>query len=102
VRKAEVDVADYTIEHLADGRIGILFDGERVGTADDLDGAASLAAADALSEDRDEYPDVVYDVAADTGQMVGNVKHMRFFREAVADAIAAEWPEPAPALAPAC
>ncbi|EHP90321.1 hypothetical protein [Methylorubrum extorquens] len=81
-------MADYTIEHLADGRIGILFDGERVGTADDLDGAASLAAADALS--------------ADTGQMVGNVKHMRFFREAVADAIAAEWPEPAPALAPAC
>lgn len=95
-------MAEYTIEQLSDGRIGILFDGERLATADDLGGAAALAAADALSDVHDEYPDVVYDVAAETGQMVGNVKHMRFFREAVAEAIAAEWSEPAPAFAPAC
>ena len=29
--------------------------------------------------------DVVYDVASGKGQIVGNVKHMPWFREAVAD-----------------
>lgn len=46
-------------------------------TAEDL-----LARAEGAIE-RDE--DFIYDVAAETGQMVGNVKHMRWFVEAVAD-----------------
>lgn len=92
----------YTIERLPDGRVDVLCDGERIGTADEPGKAPRIAAADALSDDRDEYPDVVYDVAAEIGQMVGNVKHLRFFREAVAEAIAAEWPEAVSALAPAC
>ena len=29
--------------------------------------------------------DVIYDVASSSGQIVGNVKHMRWFRDAVAD-----------------
>ena len=33
--------------------------------------------------------------------MVDNVRHMRFFREQVAEAIAAEWDDPTPAFAPA-
>src|SRR5260221_3744036 len=31
--------------------------------------------------------DIVYDVASDSGQIVGNVKHMPWFRQAVARAI---------------
>ncbi len=50
--------------------------------------AATLTAEDLLSRaesaiERDE--DFVYDVAADFGQMAGNVKHMRWFVEAVAN-----------------
>ncbi|GJD90888.1 hypothetical protein BHAOGJBA_4432 [Methylobacterium hispanicum] len=92
----------YTIERLPDGRVDVLCDGESIGTADVPEKAAGIAAADALSEDRDDYPDVVYDMAAEIGQMVGNVRHLRFFREAVAEAIAAEWPEAVSVLAPAC
>lgn len=41
-----------------------------------------LARAESAIE-RDE--NFVYDVAVDSGQMVGNVKHMRWFVEAVAN-----------------
>lgn len=35
----------------------------------------------------DTGEDIIYDVAAETSQMVGNVKHMRWFKVAVMNAL---------------
>ena len=45
----------------------------------------SLIAAD-VAIDADD--DLIYDVAAECGQIVQNVQHMRWFRVAVAEALA--------------
>ena len=49
---------------------------KKVYTWDDV-----LRRADALIEDDDN---LIYDVAAERGQIVDNIKHMRWFRHAVA------------------
>ena len=41
--------------------------------------------ASSLPKAIEKNDDVVYDVASGRGQIVGNVKHMPWFREAVAD-----------------
>jgi len=41
----------------------------------------------------DRGADIVYDVADESGQIVGNVKHMTWFRDAVALAYANEYPK---------
>jgi hypothetical protein len=38
-----------------------------------------------LESDEEDLITLVYDVAADRGQIVDNVKHMRWFRQAVAE-----------------
>jgi hypothetical protein len=38
-----------------------------------------------LEGDDNDLITLVYDVAADCGQIVGNVKHMKWFRQAVAE-----------------
>jgi hypothetical protein len=38
-----------------------------------------------LDGDDEDLITLVYDIAADCGQIVDNVKHMRWFRQAVAD-----------------
>lgn len=97
----EDDVSRYTVELIDGNRIAVFFGGEEVCIAPDLEQAAVRAAEDACSGEREDHPDVVHDVASETGQMVDNVRHMRFFREQVAEAIAAEWDDPIPAFAPA-
>lgn len=94
-------MSSYTVELIDGNRIAVHFDGEEVCVASNLEQASVRAAEDALSGEREDYPDVVHDVAGETGQMVDNVRHMRFFREQVAEAIAAQWDDPAPASAPA-
>lgn len=94
-------MSGYTIEMVDGDLISVRFEGEEVCIASNLEQAAARAAEDALSDEREDYPDVVHDVASETGQMVDNVRHMRFFRERLAEAITAEWDAPAAASVPA-
>lgn len=93
----------YTIEPIDGNLIAVLFGGEEICIASNLEQAAVRAAEDALSSEREDCPNVVHEVAAEAGQMVDNVRHMRLFREQVAAAIAAEWDGAvaAPAFGPA-
>lgn len=61
--------------------------GIEIGTAGTKREAQLICARDAISSHPEYVPDLVYDVAANVGQMVGNVKHMQWFIEAVADEI---------------
>lgn len=89
---AEVEEAGnpYTVSR-AVGRGYLALKGyEVLGMADTVGEVALICAVDAIAGYPDAAPDVIYDVAAETGQMVGNVKHMRWFVLAVADAIHGE------------
>jgi hypothetical protein len=60
-------------------------------TAEDSERIAQSLIEEA-SEAIERQDEIVYDVASDSGQIVGNVKHMEWFRHAVALAIFEERP----------
>jgi hypothetical protein len=86
-------MTQYTVTAALGGGWIALYNGFECATSDTLEGVALMCADDAIDAYPECAPDVVYDVAAETGQMVGNVKHMSWFRHAVAEAIMDEWPE---------
>lgn len=73
----------HRVTRAANGQWIALYRGAEIGTADTQRAAQIIAAEDAIEGETD----LPYDVAANAGQMFGNVKHMRWFIAAVADEI---------------
>ena len=82
---------NYSVKAAVGGGFVVLCNGTEIATAKTIREAAKRCADDALEADPEATPTVVYDVAAAIGQMVGNVKHMMWFRDAVAEEIMAYW-----------
>ena len=74
------------VGEMSEGMDPALIEGinEETAQMEDNDAASYRQRAEEAIENED---DVIYDVAANSGQMVGNVKHMDWFVEAVAQAL---------------
>ena len=83
----------YTIDREADGdMIIVMCNGAELAAVDTIEEASIKAAVNMISG----YPEIVYDmlhdVAVNRGQMLDNVVHMQWFRDALAEEIAGDWP----------
>jgi len=91
----------YTIDCEAGGdRIILMCHGTELAVVDTVDEAAAKAAADMIAGYPESSHHILYDVAVENGQMLGNVIHMRWFRETLAENIAGDWPSVTPMVTP--
>jgi hypothetical protein len=89
-----MDDNPYSIDRGADGdRIVVMCKGAEFATAATVEEAAIRCAEDAIAGYPEVTSDIMYDVVAECGQMLGNVVHMTWFKQALAEAIMGDWPE---------
>jgi hypothetical protein len=85
--------SNYTVKAAVGGGLIVMHRGVEFSTATTLNEAAVKCSTDAIDGYPETAPDILYDVATAHGQMLRNVIHMSWYREALASAIQDEWPE---------
>jgi hypothetical protein len=93
----------YVAGAIGDGSWFILYlNGKELLVAPTLASLATKAMSDLMDRSSENDFDFLHDIASDNGQMLGNVKHMRWFRDTVTEALLDEFqgmvpsPQPTP------
>jgi hypothetical protein len=81
---------NYSVTEIGDGNLIVLCNGAEMGTAPTIRKAAAMCADDIIESYPEATPDIAYDVVANCGQQLGNVIHMRWYRNELIDWLAAE------------
>jgi hypothetical protein len=90
----------YSTTPAVSGSLIVLCRGSEIGTADDLEEAASIAAADAIAAWPEATPDFLHDVADEMNEDLANVVGKTEFKDNLTQYIGRRWTEAAPAPKP--